>query len=309
MGINTNIRSQIKILKKVGIFIKKDIYIIKNNVNDKVYIGQSLDAKNRFISHCKPSAAKKENSYIAKAIQKYGKEKFWFEILESQVENYNEREEYWINYYDSLAPKGYNILKGGDEPPLLKGFTHPEAKLTSGQVEQLTNDLKNTTMSFVELAKKYGFKSNSSIAEFNKGLTYVRNISYPIRKDATNGKLTDIDVQDIIQLLKFTFRSYKDIAQQFGVEYRAIKRINSGELHKQDNIKYPIRTWRATKNTPKFTYEQVTEIIYLLQKTDFSLREIAKKYDAEYRDISAINNGIVKMYKREGLTYPLRKRN
>ena len=36
----------------VGI-IKKDIYIIKNDLNDKVYIGQSINSEERFKSHCK----------------------------------------------------------------------------------------------------------------------------------------------------------------------------------------------------------------------------------------------------------------
>ena len=56
----------------VGI-IKKDIYIIRNNINGKVYIGQSQNAIRRFKEHCKPSNS---NSIIGKAIQKYGKENF-----------------------------------------------------------------------------------------------------------------------------------------------------------------------------------------------------------------------------------------
>ena len=92
----------------VGI-IKKDIYIIKNDINNKVYIGQSLNSENRFKSHCKPN---KDNSLIDKAIQKYGKEHFYYEILESQIENYNEREKYWIEYYNSKKTNGYNILNG-----------------------------------------------------------------------------------------------------------------------------------------------------------------------------------------------------
>ena len=37
------------------------------------------------------------------------------------MEDYNEKEKYWINFYNSLTPNGYNILSGGDEPPILKG--------------------------------------------------------------------------------------------------------------------------------------------------------------------------------------------
>lgn len=45
--------------------IKKDIYIIKNDINDKVYIGQSVNSQERFRSHCKPN---KDHSLIDYAI-------------------------------------------------------------------------------------------------------------------------------------------------------------------------------------------------------------------------------------------------
>ena len=287
----------------------KDIYIIKNDINNKVYIGQAKNTKERFQGHCKPSAAHNDNDLVAKAIQEYGKQHFFYEILESQIENYNEKEKYYIKQYNSLTPNGYNILEGGDEPPIMRGYEHPEAILSKDQIKNLTKDLQETTLSFEELAKKYNFQSRASIMEFNKGLTYVRDIQYPIRKKSYIGKLTDEDVNDIIQLLKYTYRSYKDIANQYGMEYRAIKKINTGESHYNSNIEYPIRDWKATSKPGKFTYEQVTEIIYLLQNTTLSLREIAEKYSCEYRDILNIKNGNTKMYRRKELAYPLRQHN
>jgi len=290
--------------------MKKDIYIIKNTINNKIYIGQAKNTKERFQGHCKPSAAHRDNDLVAKAIQKYGKEYFYYEILESQIENYNEKEKYWIKYYNSLVPNGYNISEGGDEPPLMRGYEHPEAKLSDEDVENLTIDLQTTNLSFVELAKKYNFKSNTSISEFNKGLSYVRNIKYPIRKSYKgNYSLTDSNIKDIIKLLKYTYRSYKDIGEQFEVNYVTIRNINNGKTYKQNNIEYPIRKWKATRHPGKFTYEQITEIIYLLQNSLLSLREIAQKYECDYRDILYIKNGTTKMYRREELTYPLRPNN
>lgn len=289
--------------------MKKDIYIIRNDINDMVYVGQAKNSKQRFQSHCKPSAATRDNEYIAKAIQTYGKEHFWYEILESQVKDYDEREKYWIKHFNSIIPNGYNILAGGENPPSLRGIEHPESKLSAAQVEELSNDLKNTPLNFVELAKKYGFKSNTSISEFNRGLTYVRKISYPIRQEHTNGKLSDQDVKDIIKLLKFTYRTFEDIGAQYGVEARTISRINKGLSHKNEQQDYPIRTWKATSSPLKLTYEEVSEIIFLLVSSDLSLREIAKKFDVEYKDILNIKNGTTKAYRRKGLTYPLRNNN
>ena len=79
--------------------MKKDIYVIKNDINNKVYVGQAINTKQRFQNHCKPSSSK-YNDLVSRAIQKYGKSHFWYEILESQIENYDEREKYWISYYN-----------------------------------------------------------------------------------------------------------------------------------------------------------------------------------------------------------------
>ena len=288
--------------------MKKDIYIIKNNINDKVYIGQTTDINRRFKYHCNINEC---NGEIGRAIQELGKEHFHYEILESNIENYDEREQYWIQYYNSLSPNGYNVLEGGANCFKGSGINCINSFLTEEQVISLTDDLKKTSLSFVELAKKYEFKKNTSIYDFNIGKTYAReDIEYPIRKEKTYiGKLTDNDVDEIIYILKNSYRSYENIAKQFNVEYRAISRINRGILHKRDNEEYPIRIGKFGSKNLKFYYEQVTEIINLLQSTDKSLREIARIFNCEYRDILEIKNGTKLIYRRKELTYPLRSNN
>ena len=287
----------------VGI-IRKDIYIIKNNINTKVYIGQALDSKKRFQSHCKKN---NDNSLIDKAIQKYGKEHFWFEILESQIENYNEREKYWIKYYNSLKPFGYNILTGGDEPPRYIGDEHPNVKISDENVKLLKIDLAQTTISLSQLADKYNI-SKKQIMRINQGISRVSlNEKYPIRQNPNiNGKLSEEDIDSIIDLLRFTYRFNGDIAREYGVEVHTISRINNGTYHHRDNISYPIRNWKSS-GVILFTYEQVTEIINALSSTKESINSIAKRYNVNRGAIEGINRGTSKKYYREGLSYPLRK--
>ena len=287
----------------VGI-IRKDIYIIKNNINTKVYIGQSLDAKERFKSHCKKNY---DNSLIDKAIQKYGKEHFWFEILESQIENYNEREKYWIKYYNSLKPFGYNILTGGEEPPTYYGDEHPNIKISDDDVLKLKIDLAETDIPLSQLAKKYNI-SKRQVLRINQGISRAAlDEKYPIRKNPNiNGKLTEQDVDNIIDLLKYTYRFNGDIAREYGVEVHTISKINDGTAHHRDNIQYPIRNWKSS-GIILFTYEQVTEIINALSNTEESIQSLAKKYNVDRRAIEGINRGTSKKYFREGLSYPLRK--
>lgn len=284
--------------------VKKDIYVIKNDINDKLYIGQSLDAEERFKSHCKPS--NKDNSIIDSAIKTYGKEHFWVEILEKQIINYNEREQYWISYYNTLIPNGYNIMKGGECPPIFSGNNHPNCKLSDEDLVLLKYDLKNSKLPLGEIASKYNI-SKKQVLRINQGISRADiNEEYPIRKTPNmNGKLSKEDVDLIIDLLKNTYFFNGEIARRFGVEVHAISKINEGITHKKEGIQYPIRNWKSSGKIP-LTYEQVTEIIELIKTTNLSLNKIAKQYDVNISVIQMINNGSSKKYKRDNLQYPIR---
>lgn len=282
--------------------ISKDIYIIKNNINDKVYIGQSIDAENRFKSHCKKSS----ESLLKNAIQEYGKQNFWYEILEENVENPDDREKYWIKYYNSITPNGYNIQEGGSEPPHYCGDEHSNTRISDKDVELLKKDLAETTISLSELGDKYGI-SKKQVLRINQGISREKiGESYPIRKIPNlNGKLSDEDVDMIIELLKTTYRFVGDIARQFNVGVGAIDKINKGVFHRRENEIYPIRNWKSS-GVIVFTYEQVTEIINLLQNTNISINSIAKKYNVNFNSVAIINQGTSKKYRRDNLQYPLR---
>lgn len=283
--------------------ISKEIYIIKNDINNKVYVGQSINAEDRFRSHCKGNY---DNSLIDAAIKKYGKNHFWFEILEEKTKNYNEKEKYWIQQYNSISPNGYNLLPGGEEPPTYWGDQHPNVKISEENVKKLKEDLKNTTLPLSVLAKKYGI-SKKQVLRINSGISRTAiGETYPIRKNPNmNGKLTEKNVDEIIELLKYTYRFKGDIGRQFGVGPTQIDKINTGEEHFRSEEKYPIRNWKSS-GVVLFTYEQVTDIIKALKETKESISSIAKRYNVKSRAISQINQGAAKKYRRDNLQYPIR---
>lgn len=91
------------------------IYKITNQVNNKIYIGQTVKSvQKRFTQH-KNNSNKEYFSQIVlyKAFNKYGFENFKCETIE-EVPNdkLDEREKYWIEYYDSYF-NGYNSTLGG----------------------------------------------------------------------------------------------------------------------------------------------------------------------------------------------------
>lgn len=80
------------------------IYKITNKLNGKSYIGQSIHCDKRFKEHCR---GKKQ--FIDETIQLEGIENFSFELLEECEEaKLNEREDYYINKYNTMFPNGYN---------------------------------------------------------------------------------------------------------------------------------------------------------------------------------------------------------
>lgn len=91
------------------------IYKITNTLNDKVYIGQTIKTvQKRFTQH-KNNSNKEYFSQIVlyKAFNKYGIENFICEEIEEVPNNkLDEREKYWIEYYDSYF-NGYNSTLGG----------------------------------------------------------------------------------------------------------------------------------------------------------------------------------------------------
>lgn len=90
------------------------IYKITNDINNKVYVGKTTrDLDTRFNEHKKPKNGKSKSA-IRDAIQKYGSEHFQIELIEEcEYDRLNERERYWISYYDSYQ-QGYNLTTGGD---------------------------------------------------------------------------------------------------------------------------------------------------------------------------------------------------
>ena len=287
---------------------RKDVYVIRNRINNKVYVGQSVDAGHRFITHCKPSS-NDGSSLIARAIQRYGAHNFWYEILEHQVEDYNEKEQYWISKLNSLAPNGYNVLHGGDEPPVHFATDHPLSPFDDdNQVYLLKQDLRSSSMSLSEIAQKYGV-SKRTVLRINQGLHYeVLGEEYPIRRIPNPpGKLTDEQVAEIIEILRYSYRQYADIAKQYNISISAVKQINSGDCHPLRGVSYPIRSYKNS-GAPACTYDQVTEIGDLLMNTDISCGQLAKIFNVDLQTIYIINNGNAKRYRRDELNYPLRKR-
>lgn len=83
------------------------IYLVTNNVNGKRYIGKTTQAiEKRWYQHCK-NAEYGIDTYLYRAIRKYGKDNFTVEVL---CEGLDDEEILMIEHH---SPE-YNMTKGGD---------------------------------------------------------------------------------------------------------------------------------------------------------------------------------------------------
>ena len=100
---------------RLNITASPGIYKIEHIKSKKVYIGQSVNVKNRLRDHLKSAVGISTiaNQAIHEAMAEEGIENFTFYLIdECSREKLNEREKYWIDFYKSNE-WGYNRTRGG----------------------------------------------------------------------------------------------------------------------------------------------------------------------------------------------------
>lgn len=181
------------------------------------------------------------------AIRAYGEENFEFQII-GWFDDYNEKEKYYIKYYNTLVPDGYNLMEGGEEPPHKYGEEHPKSVYSQELIDNIIDDLLSHKYTQKEIQKKYNVKQQL-ITSINRGVTHRRpGLEYPIIK-TSKYHINDNTFEEIVYLLKYSTCTCAEIALYYGFDTSAIKAINTGRNHHKDNINYPIRNFRGKSNS------------------------------------------------------------
>ena len=180
------------------------IYIIRNTVNDKVYVGQThVSIKLRFQNHL--SAARRGLDYvIGKAIRKYGEDKFYVELLEEcLIEELNEREKYWIKFFKATNNRfGYNMSIGGNV-----------VRTTKELDENLVLNMFNSGIGSYEIAKLLHVHPYKTAKVLKK-----HNIIYGVEKQKRK------DEKDIVASYLLG-KGTMDICRQFNINKSTVRRI------------------------------------------------------------------------------------
>ena len=287
--------------------MKGFIYKITNSVNKKVYIGQThFTVEHRWKQHIRNYNIEHRQQPLYKAFAKYGLENFNIETIEEvECDKLNEREIYWIAYYDSFQ-NGYNATLGGDgklyqwtdsqyeeiKSLYLSGFTtkkiaelfNVSAYTIIGVLKSLKVKLRRNPMDMnayeaKELIEQYhtGFTLTTLAKRYNTNTQTIKRFLISKNVDLKNKSqiLSNIEQQNYLIEDFLNGITYRDLELKYKADTRTIKRIL---VINGINIK----AYRGLRQTVKgafcLTDEQCLEVI-----KDYNdkilLKDIAKKYN------------------------------
>jgi len=185
------------------------IYKSTNLVNNKVYIGQTV----RTLEERRKEHERHSDIIFDKAIQKHGKHNFEWKIIDTadNIKELNKKEIYWIKFFNSLTPNGYNQCYGGDNT---FGYTHKkESKIKMSKTKSKMYTGKNNPF----YGKKHTYESRMKMSKSRKGRVITKEWAKKIA--ASNSiKVINLDTMEI-------FNSIKSAAEKYNLKATHISRV------------------------------------------------------------------------------------
>ena len=158
--------------------VKKEcigIYGLKNKINNKWYVGQSIySIKSRWKEYHRPDRCKGQTK-LYKALKKYGIDNFDKIVLEECLPDrqiLDSREDYWIRNYDSVE-NGYNCRYGGANGKMSKESVQ---KIKDWNNDPVNKKMKSDKM--VEYIKNRGHRGHNSIGTKHDAQARIKMASH-----------------------------------------------------------------------------------------------------------------------------------
>lgn len=246
------------------------IYKITNTVNDKIYIGQTINIKVRWLQHKSKAKQKSNDQVITRAITKYGSEFFDFVIIATcrSQDDANATEMAIIAQYNSTDKDiGYNVRLGGNTSPMPEEIRERISLASMGKAG--TNNGKKFDKEWVN--------------KISKSLTNKEN---KIRR-----RFSDEIEMEICRLYVEEERSTYWLGQKFDCNRNMISTILG-----RNNIEIRKSNYTGHKNGRNiFVLEQESEICRMYREGNVSRSEISRRFKCgktTIRDI-LIRNGLI----------------
>ena len=205
------------------------IYKIIIDINDKVYIGKTeFSIKKRLAEHCRDALRERnEKRPLYSAMKKYGVEHFFIELVE-ETNVPEEREAYWIKYYNSFE-KGYNATLGGDGKKyidydlVIQTYKKELNAVTTANILNISPDsvrkiLKENNVEIISSQEISAKKNSKKVEMFDLNDNYIRTFNsmieagkYLIDNKKSNCKLTTIrqHISEVVRGKRKTCAGFK----------------------------------------------------------------------------------------------------
>lgn len=200
------------------------VYMFKNNINNKVYIGSSAELSKRKENHIYSLRKGKHHSvYFQRAWNKYGEESFEYKILELLDDNTStaellEKEQYWLDKTKCYEKEyGYNILKVAGSNKGFKMSKESRAKLSKSRMGIRPSKETRLKLSISKRKENLSKETREKLTKRNLG------------ELSPNSKLKESEVIEIKKLLAKGV-SRKEVAEKFNYSLKAMQKIAIGEL-------------------------------------------------------------------------------
>lgn len=299
------------------------IYKITNRVNNKSYIGQTrFTVEHRFKQHIKNYNIEHRKQPLYMAFDKYGLQNFKVETLEEcDVDKLDEREIYWIAYYDTFR-NGYNATLGGQKHSAkyfwtdnqyeeikslyLSGFStryiaekfkvsydiiRSILKSMNVKIRNHGLDVNNVEAQEIITAYKEGLGIGFLARYYHTSFNEVKNFLLSKNVDLKQ-QISIKDDEDKIQLM---IRDYlnkmpkKELELKYHCDYRTIKQILVMRKIK-------------LRNKNKFTDSEYLDIIRMYCDNNITVTEITKRYKINITTIYKILKRFNIKFKRNNIS-------
>lgn len=201
--------------KKIG------IYQIKNIINNKLYIGQSVDIEQRWRSHkWELENNCHSNKHLQLSWNKYGKENFEFDILcecDSSELDYHEKK--YIKLFNTTNSNfGYNFEFGGN-------LNKKQTEETRKKISKNHADVSKENNPF--FGKKH---SSESIEKFKNNPNYINRRHKG--EESHKCTITENTAREIKKYFSDGHKIYKgeitDVAKKYNVSKMIVSHIKNG---------------------------------------------------------------------------------
>jgi group I intron endonuclease len=250
------------------------VYYIKNLINNKIYVGSSVNLIHRWFCHKQDLKQNKHaNAFLQNAWNKYKEEDFEFGILEECAEGLLiEREQYWMDFYKSYdRNKGYNLRP---KAASMIGFHHSEeskkkmSELKIGCIPW-NKDKKGLYKCSEETKRKIGKKGESN----------------------SFSKLKLEEVKSMREEYNNTVVTLQQIAEKYNIALTTTSAIINNKSWKDPNYALQSNICKSERRSQAKLTLQIAEEIRREYKTgEISQEDLAKKYGVARACIQAVLN-------------------